>query len=114
MVIISLVLFAVGIVLLFFVDSVISPNTQNSTLQTIRNNKLIIGAVCIAVSYYCYTLYNKRYGQGPFPLVGRNAGQVRLNVDTGKGKFDSGLPDYASPNLPSYESTIDTSDALNA
>jgi hypothetical protein len=58
--IISITLIAVGFSLLFFIDNLIDKDNTNNMLQTIRDNNLVIGLVCLGAGYYVYTLGQKQ------------------------------------------------------
>lgn len=52
----SLALIALGFAYLFFLDKLIQPDTKNTVLRTLRDNNLLVAAICISVGYYVYTL----------------------------------------------------------
>lgn len=54
--IISIALITLGFILLFFVDTLIKPNTDNSVLKSIRDNNTIISLFLIVIGYYTSTL----------------------------------------------------------
>lgn len=58
--IVASVLIALGFGLLFLADTLIAKDTQYEFLQTIRNNNLVIGVVCLGAGYYVYTLGQKQ------------------------------------------------------
>ena len=62
--IIAGVLIAIGFGLLFLLDTLIAKDTQYEFLQTIRNNNLATGVVCLGVGYYVYTLGQKQKPTG--------------------------------------------------
>ena len=82
---IAIVLTALGFALLFFVDTLIKADTQQSMLKTIRDQHKIVGAIAIAGAYYMYTL-------------GENSDKFNIMSNT-------------TSDLPSYEDA--TSDVLN-
>lgn len=94
---IAIVLLILGFVLLFSVDYIIDKNTTNSTLKTVRDNKNIVGACCIAGSYYAYTLSQKETIH-----VNTNAPLEVPNRILHEGEY-----------LPSYNESMATSDVLN-
>lgn len=54
--IIAIVLAALGFALLFLLDTLISPDTQQEMLKTVRQQHMLIGGGIIAGAYYMYTL----------------------------------------------------------
>ena len=54
------VLIAIGFGLLFLLDTLIAKDSQYEFLQTIRDNNLAIGVVCLGAGYYVYTLGQKQ------------------------------------------------------
>lgn len=87
---IAIVLIALGFALLFFIDNIIQPNTQNATLKCIRDNNTIIGLACLGSGYYAYTLCESK-------KVNNSKLVEMSDVD----------------NLPSYEDSISTDKVLN-
>jgi uncharacterized membrane protein len=57
--IIAGVLFMLGFLILFFIDFLISKDTQNEFLLLIKKNNLVIGIACIGAGYYVYSLEKK-------------------------------------------------------
>jgi len=53
---IAIVLAALGFALLFLLDTLISPDTQQEMLQTVRKQNMLIGGAALAGAYYMYTL----------------------------------------------------------
>jgi len=92
--IIAIGLLILGIVILFSVDSLIDKTTSNSTLKTIYDNKNIVGAVCVATAYYIYCIsQNEHY-------IPETTLQVPPRIEhVGE--------------LPSYDESLGTTDALN-
>lgn len=62
--IIAGVLFVLGFLILFFIDLLISKDTQSEFLLLIKKNNLIFGIVCLGAGYYVYSLDNK-----PTPII---------------------------------------------
>lgn len=54
--IIAIVLAALGFALLFLLDTLISPDTEQEMLKTVRQQHILIGGVIIASAYYMFTL----------------------------------------------------------
>ena len=54
--IIAIVLAALGFALLFLLDTVISPDTQQEMLKTVRKQNVLIGCAALVGAYYMYTL----------------------------------------------------------
>lgn len=75
---IAIILVAVAIALLFFLDSVIDKNTSNSTLAYIYKNNQMIASTCLIAAYFAY------------------------------------IQSENEQDLQTFESSIDTDDALNA
>lgn len=96
-------LFIAGFAVLFFVDSLIAQDTENSLLQSIKDNNLIVGLACLGAGYYVYSLGEKKTGAVSSPV--ERVEQV--SVDAGDS-IESGAYD-----LPSYEEAISTDEALN-
>jgi hypothetical protein len=89
--IIAIVLLAVGFGLLFFLDTLIKPDTDQDMLKTVREQNMLIGAAALAGAYYMYTL-------------GEDASAVTSSVPYSAP--------YSEPSdIPSYEEA--TSDVLN-
>jgi hypothetical protein len=59
--IIAIALAALGFALLFFLDTLISPTTEQELLKTIRGQSMLIGATALAGAYYIYTLADSEY-----------------------------------------------------
>lgn len=49
----------VGFVLLFAAEMVFSPDTKNTYLKMIYDNRLMLGIVCLVAAYYFYSLDGK-------------------------------------------------------
>jgi hypothetical protein len=64
--IISAVLVALGLGLIFFLDNLISKDVSNEYLQAIRKNNMICGLVAIAAGYYVYTLQEQSVSEDNF------------------------------------------------
>lgn len=94
---IAIALLILGLVLLFSVDSVIDKNTTNSTLKSIRDNKEMVGAGCVAGAYYAYTLSQK---------------EMNHNVSSSELEVPERIP-HVGERLPSYNESMATSDVLN-
>lgn len=90
--IISIALIAVGFSLLFFIDNLIDKDNKNNMLQTIRDNNLVIGLVCIGAGYYVYTLGQKQHRIQSSEI---DTSEVLENI------------------LPSYEEATSTDEILN-
>lgn len=54
--IISWGLIALGFGLLFFLDNLISKDTEYTILKNVRENNLIIAILCFGAGYYIYTV----------------------------------------------------------
>ena len=59
--IIALALVALGFALLFFIDSLIAKDNQNTVLASVRDNNMVVGLVCLGAGYYVYTLAEKEH-----------------------------------------------------
>jgi hypothetical protein len=94
---IAIALLILGLVLLFSVDSVIDKNTTNSTLKSIRDNKDMVGAGCVAGAYYAYTLSQKE----------------TMHVNPGSEMEVPERIPHVGERLPSYNESMATSDVLN-
>lgn len=57
--IISVVLFIIGIVLIFAPDYIVSKDTKNENIKMIYEYHQVLGGGCIALAYYFYTLQKK-------------------------------------------------------
>jgi hypothetical protein len=57
--IISLVLFIIGIVLIFAPDYIVSKDTTNENMKMIYEYRQVLGGGCVALAYYFYTLQKK-------------------------------------------------------
>jgi hypothetical protein len=95
---IAIALLILGLVLLFSVDSIIDKNTSNSTLKTVRDNKNIVGACCVAGAYYSYTLSQKEMNHH--------------DISTSELEVPDRIP-QTGEHLPSYNESMATSDVLN-
>jgi len=96
---IAIALLILGLVILFSVDSIIDKNTTNSTLKSVRDNKNIVGACCVAGAYYTYTLSQK---------------EMNHNVSSSSSELE--VPEripQVGERLPSYNESMATSDVLN-
>lgn len=54
--IIAITLVVLGFALFFFLDTFISPSTEQSMLKTIRDQHMLIGGAALLSAYYMYTL----------------------------------------------------------
>jgi hypothetical protein len=96
--IVAAVLVALGFGLLFFLDTLISKDTKYGLLQTIRENNLAIGVICLGAGYYVYTLGQKQPRQTVAPSSELNTSEpVAAQAER----------------LPSYEEATSTDEILN-
>lgn len=58
--IIAIALVTLGFALLFFIDSLIAKDNQNTVLASVRDNNMVVGLVCLGAGYYVYTLAEKQ------------------------------------------------------
>jgi hypothetical protein len=89
--IISGALIALGFGLLFFLDNLISKNTEYSILKNVRENNLIIALLCLGAGYYVYTL-----------------GQKQQSIIQVEDSLDTSEPLVRDELLPSYEQATST------
>lgn len=54
--IIAITLVVLGFAFFFFLDTLISPSTEQSMLKTIRDQHMLIGGAALLGAYYMYTL----------------------------------------------------------
>jgi len=94
---VAIALLILGLLLLFYVDSLIDINTTNITLRSIRDNKNIVGAGCVAGAYYAYTLSQSE--------------TIHVNSES-QMEVPSRI-EHVGEHLPSYNESMGTSDILN-
>lgn len=94
--IVATVLVALGFGLLFFLDTLIAKDSKYGMLQTIRENNLAVGVVCLGAGYYVYTLGKKQ----------------PTTIETPELATSEPLAP-ANDRLPSYEEATSTDEILN-
>lgn len=95
--IIAVALVAVGFGLLFFLDTLITKDTEYSMLKTVRDNNLMVGVVFLGAGYYVYTLGEKQ----------RQTMQAEQPAE-----LDTSEP-IMRDELPSYEEATSTDEIIN-
>lgn len=94
--IVASVLIALGFALLFLLDRLIDKENKYEFLQTVRQNNLVFGVVCLGTGYYVYTLGKTQ----PKPSI------IEIS------ELNTSEP-ILPPFLPSYEESTSTNGLLN-
>ena len=97
---IAIALFVAGFAILFFVDSLIAQDTENTLLKGIKDNNLVVGLACLGSGYYAYSLGEQKTLSSAYPVA-----------DVEQGSVESG--ESMDSDLPTYDEAISTDEALN-
>jgi drug/metabolite transporter (DMT)-like permease len=96
---ISIALGALGALLIFSPDSLVSPNTTNKTLAYIRDNNNLFGLTLLAAAGYVYMTYVQKKQDG----FGEDNSSLPTYEES-EIEYSSKTPSYMKSNTGSYRS----------